>query len=122
MSLKATQKIVIVKNAKEGAAKRPAPVRRRAPINLQPAEKPSVWWIWVLIILVVVIFGGVLAHNSARTEKRPAAAQRYAAPVQASPPQENLWMGKWMKEHGTPEELRARQERVRQHESGRDGT
>jgi hypothetical protein len=128
MPLKPGKKIVINKPAGPGASKIPASPRKRPPVyRPPPEEKSDTRVIWVIVALVIAVFVIALlasyekGQDQRQGQRQWAHSEYFSSPRPAAPKQEErLWMGDYMKRHGTAEELRARQERVREHESRRD--
>jgi len=122
MSLKPGKKIIINKAGGAGSSKSPAAPRKRPSIYLPPQEeKSNVWVIWVIVALVVVALIVSIGVGVSRSGKEPD-QEEYSSTSGGGAPgrQERLWMGDYMKQHGSPEELRKRQEQVRKHESRKD--
>ena len=115
------KKIITIRSKSAPQVQNSNSPRKRPPQVPGASEGGSKAGVIVAGIVFFVIIVTVLAASTSRKTYRETAR---SAPVKQSKPgkpPEKLWMGDWMKQHGTVsnEALRARQDRVGGYSSGR---
>lgn len=116
MKIESKKKIIITK-ASVAYKSQPSP-RRPSPAYQSPQN--STTGVWVVLVIVILVATGVVGAGFVKYQSRKRVIQRPSTTFAPPPKEEHFWMGEYMRKHGSPEELRARQERIRQHDSRRD--
>jgi len=116
------KKIVFNNGGLGKSSQSPTPQKKPYPAMPRPEEKPNTVIVWIIVAIVLLAVAGLtISAISKSIEKSEEDDSQAMDSTTDSRSHSGLWMGKWMKDHGTVSNkmLRARQQRVRDYESGR---